>query len=334
MKGRYVLLTFILFSWSCSNLFFEERPADNVAVFDAFFDEIKSHYSFFNVISFDGFESEYHFQRDLLANNPSNAQLINSLQVLVNYLQDGHTDVFELNRISYDDWFSLYPQNELPDISTYFSNYSRVNSVLEWGEIQDENIGYIRIKSFSGFQSEFGNIDDILADIGNSEAIIIDVRSNDGGNTENADLIISRFNDASRIQHRARRRTAGITDFSPWVEVRTETFSGPPFTAPVFVLTNRRCFSSTEWFVAGMGTIPHVTIVGDTTGGGSGNPLKKELPNGWFLRTSNTQKELAATGEDYQFIGISPDIAVWISEQDSLAGKDTILEEAIKLAKE
>jgi len=63
-------------------------------------------------------------------------------------------------------------------------------------------------------------------------------------------------------------------------------FRGLRYTDPIALLTNRRTFSAAESFVLAMRTLPQVTIVGDTTGGGSGNPLHRELPNGWGLSVS------------------------------------------------
>ncbi len=162
--------------------------------------------------------------------------------------------------------------------------------------------------------------------------IIIDVRSNGGGNSDNADIIISRFNDQERLFLSERRRIGDRDEFGPWISATTKVHKGTRFTKPVIVLTNRRCFSTTEWFIAGMRTMPHVTIMGDTTGGGSGNPLFKELSNGWKMRTSNTQKDLPEGG-DYQFIGLFPDVPLWINETDSLLGNDTILQSAFEQIK-
>jgi hypothetical protein len=96
-----------------------------------------------------------------------------------------------------------------------------------------------------------------------------------------------------------------------------------------YVLTNKRCLSSAELFVSAMETLPHVTIIGDTTGGGSGNPVFRELPNGWSMRLSTSYSALS-DGFIYEGKGIPPDIPIWISTEDSINGRDVILERAIE----
>ena len=72
-------------------------------------------------------------------------------------------------------------------------------------------------------------------------------------------------------------------------------------------------------------------MIGDTTSGGlGGQPITRELPNGWVYRIP-TARELTPEKEIFEGVGIPPDIAVWITEQDSLNGKDTILEKAIQI---
>ena len=75
---------------------------------------------------------------------------------------------------------------------------------------------------------------------------------------------------------------------------------------------------------------PQVTIVGDTSGGGTGNPIFRELPNGWIYRLSTkyavTADNLLVDGK-----GISPDIAILTSVEDSINGIDRILEKGIEI---
>jgi C-terminal processing protease CtpA/Prc len=98
----------------------------------------------------------------------------------------------------------------------------------------------------------------------------------------------------------------------------------------VAVLTNRRCFSATEEFVLAMKVLPHVVVVGDTTGGGIGNPLYRELPNGWVYQVPRWI-EFTPEMTIIEGVGLAPDFPVSISKADSDRGRDTILEEAIRL---
>lgn len=316
----------------CDNLFFDDEDiAEPLVVYDAFYKELDEYFSFFPYLTQD-FDSAYHANRIPIEQDPD--ELINSLNEMIQFLKDGHTNVFiGNNALSYNGWFDQYPANVLPDISDYFASYTELNDALSFGRFKSADLGYIKINTFTGNipTAQYEAIDTILGQLEDFGGIVIDVRSNGGGNSNNADLIISRFNDEPRLMFRRRTRLpSGRNDFTEWIDYHTEVYSGFRFTKPVMVLTNRKSYSSTEWFVSGMRTIPHVTIVGDTTGGGSGNPIGRVLPNGWSMRISNTQKQLPE-GYDFQYVGIPPDIAVSISQSDSTAGIDTILEKAIEI---
>ncbi len=335
MHKLYIILV-VFATLSCDTLFFEDTGNTPLETYDAFYQEVDRHFSFFPYLTED-FDSAYTANRVELENYPDDEHLVEVLSELVDFLKDGHTNVFtESNTLSYTGWYSSFPLNQLPDISKYFSSYVVKNRTLEYGLLAGEDIGYIRIRTFSGSlpTSYYSDIDYVLSALSNTDAIVIDVRSNGGGHSNNADLITSRFNDASRFAFRSRLRTGeNRAGFSGWWEKYTEVHEGNRYLKPVVVLTNRLSFSSTEWFVASMRTIPHVTVLGDTTGGGSGNPVVRQLPNGWTMRVSNSQKELPE-GRDYQYSGIYPDIPVWITPDDEHAGNDTILEAAIELVKD
>ena len=78
---------------------------------------------------------------------------------------------------------------------------------------------------------------------------------------------------------------------------------------PVVVITGRAGFSATESFIAAMRTLPNVTVIGDTTGGASGNPASFALGRGW----SYTVPQWIEFGPDRQPIewrGIAPHVAL------------------------
>ena len=95
------------------------------------------------------------------------------------------------------------------------------------------------------------------------------------------------------------------------------------------MLANRGSFSATNNFVSIMKSLDNVTIVGDTTGGGSGLPFTSELPNGWRVRFSSCTI-LDPQGQLTEF-GVAPDVRVDMDEQDR--SHDAILDTAIELFK-
>ena len=337
IKSAFIILCLFLLT-GCDNLFFEDTEGSSapLSVFDSFYHEVDRNFSFFEYLDED-FDSAYSVNRVLLEANPSHDELKRSLDAMIQVLKDGHSNVFLQNEVlSYTGWFDQYPVNQLPDIAHYFSEFRQVNDVLQYGIVRETNLGYIKIRTFTRNidEEQYRQIDGILSELSSTDGIIIDVRSNSGGSSRNADLITSRFNDEQRLAFQYRRRDGPArTDFTEWMSKFTDLYSGDQYLKPVVVLTNRICYSATEWFISNMRTIPHVTIMGDTTGGGSGNPIFKELPNGWALRVSNTQKQLPE-GRDFQYTGIYPDVPVWITRQDSLNGVDTILETGIQLLKD
>jgi len=98
----------------------------------------------------------------------------------------------------------------------------------------------------------------------------------------------------------------------------------------VVVLTSRATATSAEIFVMAMQSLPQVTIVGDTTGGGIGAPVYRELPNGWTYRLS-TRYYADAQQRIMEGIGIFPDVPLLTTEADSSNGIDRILEKGIDI---
>jgi hypothetical protein len=315
----------------CEKTVFDENTYDTPEnVFEVFWKEFDRHYAFFPYLNLD-WDSVYHAYKLRIHNDMSDQALFDVLSEMTYLLKDGHVNLYSKYEVSnYNAWYSLYPLNQI-NIARYLPDVFKPNNNVLYSRIFGHSIGYICISSFNGDAEDYEVIDEILETFSGLKGIIIDVRSNGGGNSNNADIIAGRFSDKEYFVFKSRYRNGPEhTDFTPWYDYYLRPDSGNKFLKPVAVLTNRRCFSSTEWFLAEMDAIPHATIVGDTSGGGSGNPLIRQLPNGWTFRLSNSQKQLPE-GRDFQYTGIYPDVAVWISPADSARKIDTILETAIDL---
>ena len=112
----------------------------------------------------------------------------------------------------------------------------------------------------------------------------------------------------------------------------TVTPTGPrQFRGPVFVLSNRRSYSTAENFILAMRSLPNVTVIGDTTAAASGARIVRELANGWTYQLPEWI-EYTTDHRAYEGIGLAPDGVVKGTLQDSQRAVDAALERALALA--
>lgn len=329
--SRWLLFLMISSGWGCQELFLpEEGPEGPVANFDFVWQEVDRHYSFFDLKGIDwaGIYNEY---RPWVDPGTTGADLFQLLSEMFSRLQDGHvslTSPFDSYR--YTGWYRPYPHNfDLTFIwYTQLVNRRQTDSGnILYGYVRDR-IGYIYIFSFTG-SDWVAEIDQVLAFFSDVDALIVDVRDNAGGSDANAARVAGRFTDERVLYRRIQYRNGpSHQDFSSLQDDYLVPRGRTPFLAPVAVLTNRRTFSAAESFVLAMRALPNVTVVGDVTGGGSGNPLQREMPNGWTF-TISRWIEWAPNGTTHEGRGLEPDLPAHIPE--SLLGTvDPILQAAIQ----
>lgn len=325
----FILVAGLLFN-SCEKVYFNNKPDSPQHVFDAFWYQVDRNFSFFPYLNLNWDSVRTVYEKQI---NPymSSQTLASVMGNMIKLLKDGHSDLFTNKGLYYySGWYTPYPLNQLPSIKSYLSYLTTNDDNIYYGKLRSANLGYIYIKTFEGDDSsQYAVIDQILTDFSTTDGLIIDVRSNGGGNVDNAITIAKRFTDSVRYICKDRYRNGpGHNDFTPWINRYSSTGGKVHYKKPVAVLTNRLCYSATSYFLLEMTVLPQVVIIGDTTGGGSAQPITRELPNGWIVRISNSQR-IIPSGRDYQYTGLYPDIPVWISDQDASKGKDRILERAI-----
>jgi len=329
------LLIFLIVTQGCEKIFFRHQPDDTPAAnFEIFWNDFDRYYGQFDIrhVSWDSVYSVYHSR---LNSGSSNQDLYNVLNNMIQLLKDGHVNLYSPVGVAGYNVFPLnYKGNRLINPDKYISFSPIQNTAIEYGTVNSFNIGYISIGTF--YSSDFGNadsrydlIDGIVQQYNNKDGIIIDVRGNGGGNGANALTIASRFADKRYLYYKQRYKTGPAkNDFSDWVNFFVDPQGKVQFTKPVVVLMSRCTFSAAELFVCAMNVLPNVTLVGDTTAGGIGDPVYRELLNGWSYRLS-TSIGAMADGYIIDGKGISPQIAV---KNDSTTGnRDVMLEEAIKV---
>ena len=304
----------------------QQSTDTHVGNFEALWQIIDQRYCFLDYkhVNWDSIHTVYLPQAE---NAKSSTYLFEVLCNMLAELRDGHVNLsYAADYGHYWKWKEDYPLNfdqELQD--AYLGTDYKMAGGIKYRLLND-NIGYIVCGSFNDGFGE-GNLDHVFAALIGATGMIIDVRSNSGGNLEYAQSLAARFVDQrTLVGYTSFKSGPGHNDFSEPQAEYISPKSSLRWQKPAVVLTNRSCYSATNTFVRDIRESPYVTVMGDTTGGGSGLPLNTELPNGWSVRLSSAPM-FDAQMRHIEF-GIAPDIACGLDSALAHRGIDSMIEEA------
>ncbi len=218
------------------------------------------------------------------------------------------------------------------------SGYSKLRPTPDFQfKLLPGNVAYVQLNSFdsdraqNGFKAAF---DSIAA----TNALILDVRQNGGGNSDYGWNILGYLTDkpmktgsyASRLYSPLRRARGEGVVFEP---VETDGGGWPAngkqlYTKPVVVLIGGQTFSAAEDFAVVFDAMKRGTLMGEPTGGSTGQPLNFTLPGGVGARVC-TKRDMYPDGTEWNGIGILPTIPVKPTAADFQIGRDTVLEAAL-----
>jgi len=148
---------------------------------------------------------------------------------------------------------------------------------VKWAVTADK-IGFLAIYGWNDADVA-AQCGQVLEQMRNTRALILDVRLNGGGDEPTAEKFAGRFLEKEFVyaysQYRNGPGHTNLTEKSP----RTVTPKGPwRYNRPVVLLIGQKCMSSNESFIGMMTGDPEVTTMGDHTCGSSGNPTMIQLP--------------------------------------------------------
>jgi carboxyl-terminal processing protease len=303
--------------------------------FEALWKEFDAQYSFFVIknINWDSLHAVY---RPQVSSQTTDIQLFQILSSLLGVLKDPHVSLTTpFGTYQYTGWFDRFPANFLGTtaINRYLSNdYGTVaGGYLRYGKISG-NLGYLYVgPNLIGDSGVWNQAIDVIIDsLKGTKGIIVDIRNNGGGNDGLGSIVAGRFADQQRNYSYTKTRNGPLhTDFTDYQVHTIQPQGFRQFLKPVALLTNRRCLSSAEGTILMFKALPNVTVIGDTTGGGSANPISLTLPNGWSYRVSRWI-QYTAEKTIFEGTGLPPDIPLWITPAESAAGRDAILDRAIQ----
>lgn len=332
MKKLYYTLIIIvlLITTSCERIFMDSNPQSTpTGIFEQVWTFADQNYSFFEYkgIDWDKVKAEYHAK---ISDDMNEEALFDTLANMLFLLRDGHVNLnSDFNRSRNWHWYLDYPANY--DFALIERNYYKHKEqyVGSFILMDFEDVGYIHYKSFSYFVSQ-SDMDYVKEKFMNRKGMIIDLRNNGGGSLSNVYTIAENFIDEeTTVAYEQYKNGPGHDDFG---EKEYFTLSpvedSEPYTKPVVILTNRLCYSATNFIVTLMRELPNVTIIGDRTGGGGGVPTFTELSNGWVLRVSSSR--LFTLGGFNVENGIDPDIKIEQTDDATANKKDALIEAALE----
>ena len=184
----------------------------------------------------------------------------------------------------------------------------------------EHGIGYLKISNFMDgrLAQEFNRV---YPEILKTRALIIDIRNNPGGNSANGDYIAKHFF-ADTLVTGAWESRLYIPAYaswnypektyrkegSTWRHSERDTFQ--LYLKPVVLLVDRGTFSAAEDFISVMRATGHATLVGEKTGGSTGNGIKVSIIPGVCEANICSKHDFAADGSDFVGHGFTPDIPV------------------------
>jgi C-terminal processing protease CtpA/Prc len=173
-----------------------------------------------------------------------------------------------------------------------------------------------------------------LAELQNSRAVVIDVRTNSGGQSRVGYAILAHFLTRPMAEGGSRvvKPTAGhaeLTELSPNI---IEPAPAPQrIAARLVLLTSLDTVSAAEEFVS-LASASGAVRVGTTTAGSTGEMARTTLPGGGTLFVLS-KWDRGASGEEFVGNGLPPQELVEPSVPELLAGQDPILQRGLMVAR-
>ena len=173
------------------------------------------------------------------------------------------------------------------------------------------NVGYIVLNGFVMKAVSRQGADEAMGLLASTDALIIDLRQNGGGDPAAVAYLVSFFFDAKTPVHVIDivRRKPGTNDFDRHVN-STEPTPVSYLGKPVYLITSSHTFSGGEEFAYDMQTLKRATLVGEATGGGAHPGGRQPIGPGLSLFVPVGRSESPITHTDWEGKGVQPDIAV------------------------
>jgi retinol-binding protein 3 len=213
-------------------------------------------------------------------------------------------------RVQFDPGFNAqvayHPTaEEMQQVKNYWkdNNYS-----FKKLEVLPGNIGYLSFNLFvDDIKAAKPTIKAALSFLANTDAIILDLRNNMGGDPNMVSQIESYFFAQKTEMNSLINRSNNDTVFMYADPFKSDSLS---LSMPVYILTSQHTFSGAEDFCYGMQVAKRAIIVGETTGGGAHPQMPFSVNQGFVMYIPFARSLNPITHKDWEGTGVIPDVKI------------------------
>jgi hypothetical protein len=207
---------------------------------------------------------------------------------------------------------AMLPPQEVLDDQTpspeSLAEERKLNFGVERVELLRFNIGYLDLRAFGSPQGADEKFAAAMSLLGDTDALVIDLRSNGGGDPATVALLASYlFDERTRLNDIYYRGTDDTTQY--WT---SNTLAGPMYgsTKKVYLLVSHDTFSAGEDFAYALKNLKRATLVGATTGGGAHPASARRLTDNFAVIVPNGRSLSPITHTNWEGVGVLPDISI------------------------
>ncbi len=306
-------------------------PEANTAALAALFDAIDHRYSYRDRVA-KSWPEAFDPWRDSIIGATTPAAFARAAACALREAKDPHL-ALAVNHAVFPTFIpQARPNTDTALVAKLVPQFKKANPVVSLG-LFDDGIAYIQINGWPADAAILEPAHTFLSEHAQAPAIILDVRTNGGGDELSARRFAAHFVSERTVYSRSRvrdpSRDGGWTPLveravSPDDAVPAGSGAAPrPCRAPVAVLIGQACMSSNESFILMMKHGAQATLVGAPTFGTSGNPRPVDLGNGVTARIPTWEDQLP-DGTLLEGRGVAPDVSVEFRG----GGADAVLEAA------
>lgn len=351
MNKVLFILLFAIIIYSCKRVNQESKKSSTKSekIFLELWEKLEEHYAFFELRGIN-WKKEKEVFLSISNSIENDSMLFDHLCSVLKKFDDSHINLESeslnlfcnagktpcfFNEFPSNESFNLFLRAREKTLEQVGVNqiFDSPSEIFQFGLSENNEWGYLRIKRFYGASIEKINLElnEINTGLKSVKNLIIDIRTNPGGNDETALLCAGYYFKQKetafiKIVRNGKRHDAFSQPDTTYVIPNSEIINEHE---NIYLLTNRASGSSADVFALVMSYLPNLKTVGTNTEGIFSNMYRDTLSNEWRLTLSN-ERYYSKEMKCYEKIGMPVDEKVENKMKDVVKGIDLVIKTIIE----